>query len=253
MILLDNIAKRFDELWAVKHLEFEIHSGEVFAFLGPNGAGKTTTIKMITGLLRPTKGTVKVDEYDIQKEPVKAKSIIGYIPDQPYVYEKLSGREFFFFVGELFGMTKEKVEIAMQRFFDMFGLQPSIDKLVQNYSHGMRQKLVISAALMHEPKALIVDEPMVGLDPQSARQVKKIFREQAEQHDTSVFLSTHTLSVAEEVADRIGIINLGELLFVGTKEELRKHVHRDGTLEDLFLELTGEQTPTTTQNAHDKR
>ena len=247
MILLDNLSKRFEDLWAVKNLSLEIKSGEVIAFLGPNGAGKTTTIKMITGLLQPTTGRVIVEGYDIQKQPTEAKRKIGYIPDQPYLYDKLSGREFYYFLGELFGVKKEVVESMLLHYGNMFGLMPAIDKLIENYSHGMRQKLVISAALMHQPQALIVDEPMVGLDPQSARQVKQLFREQAKQNNMTVFLSTHTLSVAEEVADRIGIINLGELLFVGTKEELRSFAKREGSLEDLFLEITGNQTPIRSQ------
>jgi ABC-2 type transport system ATP-binding protein len=241
MLSLEELTKQFEDLVAVNNLNLSIQAGEVFAFLGPNGAGKTTTIKMITGLLNPTKGRVVVGEFDVQKNPVDAKRLIGYIPDQPYVYEKLSGREFFYFIGELFNVPKDVVENKMKQYFDLFGLTPSMDKLVENYSHGMRQKLVISAALMHAPRLLVVDEPMVGLDPQSARQVKQIFRSQGRDHKTTVFLSTHTLSVAEEVADRIGIINHGNLLFVGTKEQLKEQLKRDGTLEDLFLELTGDK------------
>jgi ABC-2 type transport system ATP-binding protein len=196
---------------------------------------------MITGLIRPTAGRVVVGGFDVQKKPVDAKRLIGYIPDQPYLYEKLSGREFFHFMGELFDVPSSVIEEKMNYYFDMFGLLPSRDKLIENYSHGMRQKVVISAALMHSPGLLVVDEPMVGLDPQSARQVKQIFREQASEYNTTVFLSTHTLSVAEEVADRIGIIDHGNLLYIGTKEGLKERVHRDGTLEDLFLELTGDK------------
>ena len=241
MLVLEDLSKKFDDLWAVKKLNLTIEAGEVFAFLGPNGAGKTTTIKMIAGLLKPTTGRVIVGGFDVQKKPLEAKRIIGYIPDQPYIYEKLSGREFFYFIGELFNIPHADMEETMTTYFNLFGLTPSMDKLVENYSHGMRQKLVISAALMHKPRILVVDEPMVGLDPQSSRQVKQIFRNQGQNHKTTVFLSTHTLSVAEEVADRIGIIHKGELLFVGTKGGLKERVKRDGTLEDLFLGLTGDQ------------
>lgn len=237
MIKLENLSKQFEDIWAVKNINLEIKAGEVFAFLGPNGAGKTTTIKMIVGLLKPTEGKISVAGIDVQKDPFSAKKLIGYISDQPYLYEKLSGREFFYFYGELFGVPHNIIEEKLNYYFDLFGLLPVQDKLIENYSHGMRQKLSLSAALMHEPKVLIIDEPMVGLDPQSARLVKQIFRHQADK-ENSVFLSTHTLPVAEEVADRIGIINRGELLFVGTKDELRERVKKDGTLEDLFLELT---------------
>ncbi len=242
MILLEDLSKRFEDLWAVSHINLHIKTGEIFAFLGPNGAGKTTTIKMITGLLKPTTGRVVVDKYDVQKNPVEAKKIIGYIPDHPYVYEKLSGREFFNFIGDLFGIPGEIITEKRDYFFEMFGLTPVMDKLIQNYSHGMRQKLVISASLMHDPGVIVVDEPMVGLDPQSGRIVKKLFLNQTRQKEATVFLSTHTLSVAEEVADRIGIINLGKILFVGTKEELRVRLKKDGSLEDLFIEITGEKS-----------
>ncbi|MCX7766572.1 MAG: ABC transporter ATP-binding protein [Candidatus Sumerlaeia bacterium] len=237
MIKLENLSKCFEDIWAVKNINLEIKSGEVFAFLGPNGAGKTTTIKLIVGLLKPTMGRVFVAGKDVQNEPFSAKRLIGYVSDQPYLYEKLSGREFFYFYGELFGVPNDKIEEKLNYYFNLFGLLTVQDKLIENYSHGMRQKLSLSTALMHEPKVLVIDEPMVGLDPQSARLVKQIFRSQADRGN-SVFLSTHTLSVAEEVADRIGIIHRGELLFVGTKDELRECVKKDGTLEDLFLELT---------------
>lgn len=240
MIKIENLSKQFDGLWAVKNLNLEIQPGEIFAFLGPNGAGKTTTIKMIVGLLRPTTGRVIVCGFDVQQNPVEAKKLIGYVPDQPFLYEKLSGREFFYFIAELFGVPKSEAEKKMEYFFNLFGLTQDMDKLIENYSHGMRQKLVISSALMHDPKVIVIDEPMVGLDPQSARLVKSIFRQQTRNHGTTIFLSTHTLSVAEEVADRIGIIHHGELLFVGTKEQLREQLHKDGNLEDLFLELTSD-------------
>jgi len=238
MILVDHVTKYYEDVRAVHDLCLSIPGGEVFAFLGPNGAGKTTTIKVLTGLLRPTKGKAILGGFDIQKKPFEAKSLIGYIPDHPYVYEKLSGYEFFRFIGDLFGVEPSIQEEKFEYFFKLFGLLGARDKLIENYSHGMRQKLVMSVSLMHDPKIVIVDEPMVGLDPQSARVVKRLFRESADRGAT-VFLSTHTLSVAEELADRIGLINKGELIFLGTLEQMRETTQKDGNLEELFLELTG--------------
>jgi ABC-2 type transport system ATP-binding protein len=237
-ILIEDLSKRYEDLIAVDHLNLEVPRGEFLAFLGPNGAGKTTTIKMLTGLIRPTSGRAMVAGYDVQQNPVEAKRRIGYIPDHPYLYEKLSGRDFFHFVGDLFSIPRAQQETKLERYFSTFLLSGVADKLIENYSHGMRQKLVISASLMHDPDIIIVDEPMVGLDPQSARIVKDLFRQQAHEGKT-VFLSTHTLSVAEELADRIGIINKGQLIFLGTLTELRRQQQRgDIGLEDLFLQLT---------------
>jgi ABC-2 type transport system ATP-binding protein len=242
IIRTEHLSKRFEDIWGVRDLNLTVRRGELFAFLGPNGAGKTTTIKMLVGLLKPTEGRALVGGFDVQDRPVEAKSLVGYIPDQPYVYEKLSGRDFFHFVGDLFHIDGAAQEENRQKFFDLFGLTPVQDKLIENYSHGMRQKLVISAALMHDPAVVIVDEPMVGLDPQSARKVKDLFRSQA-QRGSTVFLSTHTLSVAEDLAHRIGIINHGKLIFCGTIAQLREASTRggEGDLEDLFLELTEEE------------
>jgi len=246
IVKTEHLSKKYEDVWGVRDLSLEIRRGELFAFLGPNGAGKTTTIKLLVGLLRPTEGRALIGGYDIQKNPVEAKSLIGYIPDHPYLYEKLSGRDFFHFVGDLFQIDRATQERKRREYFDLFGLTPVQDKLIENYSHGMRQKLVISVSLMHSPALVVVDEPMVGLDPQSARKVKNLFRGVTKRGGT-VFLSTHTLSVAEELADRIGIINHGRLIFIGTLEELRRETHRDGDLEELFLELTSEEEPQTPQ------
>lgn len=240
IIRTERLSKKYEDVWGVRDLNLEIRRGELFAFLGPNGAGKTTTIKLLVGLLKPTEGRALIGGYDIQLNPVEAKSLIGYIPDHPYLYEKLSGRDFFHFVGDLFHIDRIVQEQKRQQYFDLFDLTEVQDKLIENYSHGMRQKLVISVSLMHDPAVVIVDEPMVGLDPQSARKVKNLFRTHVEKGN-AVFLSTHTLSVAEELADRIGIVNHGRLIFVGTLEELRRATRSDGDLEDLFLELTAEQ------------
>jgi ABC-2 type transport system ATP-binding protein len=233
------LTKRFGETLAVDALDLAIPPGEIFAFLGPNGAGKTTTIKMMTGLLRPTAGEVAIGGHDIQQAHVEAKALLGYIPDHPYLYEKLTGRDFVHFVGDLHRLPRPEQTARMEEWFRLFSLTQAADQLIENYSHGMRQKLVFTAALLHCPRVIVVDEPMVGLDPKSARIIKRLLRREAER-GASVFLSTHQLSVAEEVADRIGIIDRGHLIFLGTLEELRRETHGAGTLEDLFLKLTGE-------------
>ncbi len=237
MIQIENMTKKYDRLTAVDNLSLNIAPGEVFAFLGPNGAGKTTTIKVLAGLLKPTHGRTSICNFDVQRDHVEAKRLIGFIPDRPYLYEKLSGRDFFHFVGDLFNVPRAQQQQRMEEYFGLFSLTDAADDLIENYSHGMRQKLVFSVALMHDPKVLIVDEPMVGLDPKSARIIKQLLKEKS-RAGASVFLSTHTLSVAEELADRIGIIQKGKLLFLGDLPALRDKVHNDGSLEDLFLQLT---------------
>lgn len=241
MIKFDNVTKNFNGFTAVKNLDLEIPEGEFFGFLGPNGAGKTTTIKMLTGLLKPSKGTVTIDGVNIQDKPELVKSWFGYIPDSPYLYDKLSGREFLYFIANLYGMEKEDAEKRISWLLELFEMDILADKRVEEYSHGMRQKIVMSAAFLHRPKIIIVDEPMVGLDPQSAKIVKTILRKLCDEHKTTVFMSTHTLIVAEELCDRIGIILEGELIAIGTLEELRQlaRSERGMSLEDLFLELTG--------------
>lgn len=236
-VKLENLTKVYHDLTAVDDVNLSVARGELMCCLGPNGAGKTTTIKMLTGLIRPTSGRVLVAGYDVQEDPVEAKRRIGYIPDQPFLYEKLSGREFFRFVGDLFNVPRDVQDEKFQYFARLFSLEKAADKLIEGYSHGMRQKLVISASLMHDPEVVVVDEPMVGLDPQSARTVKQLFRQQSEQGRT-VFLCTHVLSVAEELADRVAIYNRGKVIFLGTITELRERLGRDDNLEQLFLELT---------------
>ncbi|MBN1477769.1 ABC transporter ATP-binding protein [Candidatus Sumerlaeota bacterium] len=238
MVHAEGLTKRFGEKVAVNALDLAIPAGEVFAFLGPNGAGKTTTIKMMTGLIRPSAGRIRIGGHDIQREHVQAKALMGHIPDHPYLYEKLSARDFIHFVGDLHGIPRDEQERHLEEHFALFELTESTDHLIENFSHGMRQKLVFTAALLHGPRLLVVDEPMVGLDPKSARIIKRLMRQKAE-GGASVFLSTHQLAVAEEVADRIGIIDRGHLIFLGTLDELRRRSHDAGTLEDLFLELTG--------------
>jgi ABC-2 type transport system ATP-binding protein len=234
---LEGLSKDYDGFEALKNLSLEIPAGEFFCFLGPNGAGKTTTIKIVTGLLRPANGRALICGKDIQKEPLEAKRCIGYIPDTPYLYEKLSGRDFMHFVGNLYEVPKREVESAIEYFFHEFRIMHAADNLIENYSFGMRQKLCFSAAFMHKPKLLVVDEPMVGLDPQSARTLKNMLRRFCAEGN-SIFLSTHLLAIAEELCDRLGIITHGELRFLGSVEDLRRNLARQGTLEDLFLELT---------------
>ena len=235
MIKVVNLAKRFNELWAVRELNLEIGEGEIFTFLGPNGAGKTTTIKLLTGLLKPTTGKVFLGGYDLEKERLQALRLVSYISDQPYLYDKLSGREFLKFIGELY-LVKNLRE-RMEELLKTFELTEVGDRLIEDYSHGMRQKLIFSASLLHDPRLIIIDEPMVGLDPKSVRLVKDILRRQAAKGVT-IFLSTHTLSLAEELASRIGIIDQGRLIALGTLAELKARAKEARHLEDIFLELT---------------
>jgi ABC-2 type transport system ATP-binding protein len=240
MIKISNLVKHYRSLTAVAGIDLEIPPGEFFGFLGPNGAGKTTTIKMMMGLLKPTEGSIVIGGYDISKEPVLAKSIIGYIPDRPFIYEKLTGQEYLQFIADLYGVEKVHSEKSIDKFLEFFDLNDSRDELVESYSHGMKQKLVISSALLHEPKVVIVDEPLVGLDPKGARQVKQIFLDLC-QKGISIFMSTHSLSVAQSMCHRIGIIQKGKIIALGSVEDLRsmaENTHAD--LEDIFLELTGD-------------
>ena len=236
MIRIQSLAKHFGSLHAVDGLDLEIPQGEFFAFLGPNAAGKTTTIKMISGLLKPTGGTVIVGGYDMQKEPEKAKAQLAYVPDFPFTYDKLTCHEFMRFVGDVFRMDRKVVQERTDELFEIFHLMDYYHELSENLSHGTRQRLVIASALLHDPSILVIDEPMVGLDPRHARVVKQVLRERA-QKGMTIFLSTHQLAVAEEVADRIGIINRGKLIALGTVEQLRQQAHEQGGLEKVFLSL----------------
>jgi ABC-2 type transport system ATP-binding protein len=239
MIRTDNLTKRFEDVVAVDRLNIEVYPGEIYGFLGPNGSGKTTTIKLLIGLLRPTGGRAFVGGYDVQVHHVEAKRLIGYIPDDPYVYEKLSGREFLRFVAGLYEIDDGEGERRAGELLERFGLTSAADKLVEGYSHGMRQRLVMCACFLHDPQVLVVDEPMVGLDPRSSRIVKDAFRERA-RAGAAVFISTHTLALAEELCTRIAIIMDGRLLAVGTPEEITRRAGSEAHLEDAFLKLTAE-------------
>jgi len=223
---------------AVDNLTLTVPKGEFFGFLGPNGAGKTTTIKMIVGLFAPTSGNIFVNNYDIIKQPMEAKQSIGYVPDIPFLYEKLTGREFLYFIGGLFKITKSTLHDSVAKLIDHFEIGTWIDKRTEDYSQGMKQRITIAAALLHQPKTIIIDEPMIGLDPRSAKIVRDTLRMQS-QKGISILMSTHSLQVAEELCDRIGIINNGKLVFCDTREQLQSDKARyDGKFESVFLEVT---------------
>jgi ABC-2 type transport system ATP-binding protein len=237
MIKLINLTKQYGKLTAVNGIHLEVARGQVFGFLGPNGAGKTTTIKMMAGLLQPTSGGVLIGGYDVQREPLKAKFITGFIPDRPFLYEKLTANEFMHFVSKLYEMENPKQRI--NELLDLFGLNEWVDELVENFSHGMKQRLVMASALLHRPQVLVVDEPMVGLDPRGARLVKDIFKDLASQGVT-VFMSTHTLEIVEQTCTRVAIINKGEIIAEGSVEDLGRMASMpDSHLEPIFLRLTG--------------
>ena len=236
MIAVRGVTKRFGSKCAVDRLDLEVRPGELFAFLGPNGAGKTTTIKMICGLLAPTAGTVQVGGFDAASQ--QAHQILGYVPDQPYLYDKLTGREFLRFVVEMYGLEPRRATQRIDDLIETFEMGDYIDGLCESYSQGMKQRVVFASALVHDPKVLVVDEPLVGLDPRSARIVKDLFITQARSGCT-VLMSTHLLAIAEELADRIGIVDHGRMLAIGTLEQLRGQEQHRGPLEDLFLKLTG--------------
>src|ERR1017187_2582377 len=237
MILTEHLTKRYGGLVAVNDLNLDIPQGQFFAFLGPNGAGKTTTIKLLAGLLKPMSGRALIGGFDIQKNPVEARKILSYVPDMPFLYDKLEPMEFMLFVGQLYGMERTEVTRASDELFDVFGLDEVRARTIENLSHGTRQRLVIASALLHQPKVIILDEPMVELDPRSARVVKNVLKERS-RAGVTVFLSTHVLHIAEELADQVGILNRGRLIAVGTIDELREVSGEKGELEDAFLALT---------------
>lgn len=239
VVELDGVSKSYGTKEAVRDLTLTLRAGEVFAFLGPNGAGKTTTMKMTTGLLRPDAGRVTVCGHSIERDAGPAKQLIAYVPDQPFLYDKLTGREFVNFTRDMYGVARSVAEERLSELTRRLDMQGFLDRLCESYSHGMKQKVALAAALIHAPRLLVVDEPMVGLDPRTVHVAKSIFREVAAGGGT-VFMSTHTLDVAESVADRIGIIAGGRLIALGTMSELRSAGATGGRLEDIFLRLTAE-------------
>src|SRR5271170_667411 len=238
MIELNHLTKKFGDLVAVNDLSLKIERGEFFAILGPNAAGKTTLIRVLAGLLKPTLGTARVAGFDIQTAPLEARRRLAYVPDFPFLYEKLNPLEFLRFTGQIFQMSEDRIQTASRELIPRFHLEAFVNKPIEGLSHGTRQRVAIVSALLHDPEVLVIDEPMVGLDPQHARVVKDVLKERTRQGAT-VFLSTHQLSVAEEMSDRIGIMHQGRLVAVGTREELRRRSGDDGPLEQVFLALTG--------------
>ena len=238
MIVLEHITKRFGAFAAVDDLSLTVPSGEFFGFLGPNGAGKTTTIKMMTGLFTPTTGKIFINGFDVVRQPIEAKRTFGYIPDHPFLYDKLTGREFLFYIGALHELPKAVVKRNVDRVIDELELARWIDKRTEDYSQGMRQRVTFAAAFVHDPQTIIIDEPMVGLDPRSARIVKDLLKQRTRE-GASVFMSTHILEMADELCDRVGIIHRGKMIFLGSKAAMHTEKEKyDGKLESVFLELT---------------
>ena len=237
MIELDQLVKKFGDLVAVDNITLKIGRGEFFAMLGPNAAGKTTTIKLLTGLIKPTSGRSRICGFDVQTEPLEARRRLAYVPDFPFLYDKLTAWEFFRFTGEMFQLEASRIEKNSRELVARFHLEDFADRTLEGLSHGTRQRIAIVSALLHDPEVFVIDEPMVGLDPQHARVVKDVLKERS-LAGTTVLVSTHQLEIAEEMADRIGIINDGKLIAVGTREELRKQSGAAGALEEIFLSLT---------------
>lgn len=240
MIRTMNLTRYYGSLAAVQDLNLKVEQGELFGFLGPNGAGKTTTIRMIIGLLRPTAGTVSVSGHDVKREPLAVKRAVGYLAQTPLLYERLTGREFLRFIGGLYGLSDREIEARTQYLMALMELVDKADHLIESYSGGMRHKIGLCGALLHEPPVLVLDEPLAGLDPHSARRIKDLLRDLCRGGST-VFLSTHVLEIAERVCDRVGILDQGRLVAVGTMDALRAQAQStaETTLEDLFLQLTG--------------
>jgi ABC-2 type transport system ATP-binding protein len=239
VIELVHLVKKFGDLIAVNDITLTIPRGEFFAVLGPNAAGKTTTLKILAGLMKPTGGSARICGYDTQAEPLEVHRRLAFVPDFPFLYDKLTAAEFFRFIGQLFGMTDVQIKTNMDDLVARFHLSDSVNLPLESLSHGTRQRVAIVSALLHDPEVFVIDEPMVGLDPQHARVVKDVFKERSRSGMT-VLMSTHELSVAEEMADRIGIISNGKLIAVGTPDDLRKQTGKSGPLEEVFLTLTAE-------------
>ncbi len=239
MIELDQLVKKFGDLLAVNGVSLKIARGEFFALLGPNAAGKTTTIKLLTGLIKPTSGHARICGFDVQAQPLEARQRLAYVPDFPFLYDKLTAWEFFRFVGQMFRLDAARIEKNARELVVRFHLEEFADRTLEGLSHGTRQRIAIVSALLHDPEVFVIDEPMVGLDPQHARVVKDVLKERSLTGMT-VLVSTHQLDIAEEMADRIGVIHGGKLIAVGTREELRKQSGASGALEAIFLSLTAE-------------
>lgn len=241
MLSVKNVKKSFDggKSFAVDDVSFDVHSSEIFGFLGPNGAGKTTTIKMITGLLQLDSGSIEINGVDIQKDPINAKRQFSFVPDSPEVFDKLKGIEYLNFLGDVYQVESKKRMEQIEKYATLFELKHALNEPMMSYSHGMKQKIVLIGALLHEPEIFVLDEPMVGLDPKSAFHLKEIMNEHC-QKGKSVFFSTHVLEVAEKICHRVAIINKGKIIAHGSIEELKNRTKNNESLENIFLELTGE-------------
>ncbi len=239
MIRLSRLTKKYGNFTAVDAIDLHVPRGELFGFVGPNGAGKTTTLRMIAGILKPTMGKVEIAGIDIANDPIAAKSKLGFIPDRPFIYEKLTGAEFLRFVAGLYGEQGAKVEHRARELMALFDLEEWRDELVESYSHGMRQKLIVSSAFVHRPEVIVVDEPHVGLDPKSIKILRELFKEYVRRGHT-ILMSTHTLDAAEALCDRIAIIANGRIAACGTMDELRAGARQKGGLEEIFMRLTGQ-------------
>ncbi|MBP9837803.1 MAG: ABC transporter ATP-binding protein [Proteobacteria bacterium] len=242
MIEIRNLTKRYGSFLAVNDISLTVEKGEIFAFLGANGAGKTTTLRMLTGVLKPTSGQIKIANIDMATNPEEAKAVLGFIPDRPYLYNKLTAREYLYFICELHGLVSKQVDTKIDELLKRYALSQWQDSLIESFSHGMKQRLAMCSALVHQPKVLIVDEPMVGLDPHGAKLLKESFRAYANE-GMAILLSTHSLNVAEELADRLAIISKGSIISIGNLAELRKQAGGENKrLEEIFLELTWESS-----------
>ncbi|WP_311564687.1 ABC transporter ATP-binding protein [Peptoniphilus duerdenii] len=240
MLEIKNLTKKFGDKVAVDNIDLSVKSGEIYGFLGPNGAGKTTTIKMIVGMLMPDGGSISVDGIDAINDDVEAKRQIAYVPDSPEIYDIMTGRQYLNFIADVFELSDEERNKQIDRYAEVFEMKDNLDVMIAGYSHGMKQKIVIMGALIHSPKLLILDEPMVGLDAKSSFRLKEIMRALADEGRT-VFFSTHVMEVAENLCDRIGIINKGKIIAVGTLDEIKAAAKDTGSLEKIFLELTDDR------------
>src|SRR6266496_5139568 len=240
MIELVHLVKRFGQLTAVNDITLTVPSGQFFVLLGPNAAGKTTTLKILAGLMKTTSGSARVCGFDLTTQPLEARRRMAFVPDFPFLYDKLTPWEFFRFTGQLFQMSEAQLQSATRQWVARFNLEPFLGKLIEGLSHGTRQRVAIVSALLHAPEVIVLDEPMVGLDPHHSRVLKDVLKEQS-RRGVTIFISTHQLSVAEEMADRIGIIHQGRLVAVGTREDLRRQSGQDGALEQTFLALTAQE------------
>ena len=236
MIDIENLCKDFGDVKAVRNLNLKVPVGELFCFLGPNGAGKTTTIKILAGLIRPTSGAARIKGMDVQENPVETKKLIGYVPDMPFLYDRLTTSEFFEFTGDLYGVPKGETQDELEKSFTLFGLIEHRASLVKDLSHGLKQRLIYASTFLHKPELLFIDEPLIGLDPYTIRLIKDLLKEKARSGMT-IFLTTHILALAEDIADRIGIILSGQLATLGSLSELKER-HEGKDLEDIFLKLT---------------